>query len=69
VLRELPQIIERRRSIQARRLITSPEFAAQLTSELDSPFLGPLAEVAPLAALQRVYWAGVVRLLALVSRS
>ena len=37
--------------------IGAAEFARRLTADLDSPYLGPLAEVAPLAAAQRAYWA------------
>ena len=66
VLRELPQILARRREVQRGRAIGSREFAARLSAELDSPFLGPLAQVAVLAGLQRLYWRAV---LALVSRS
>ena len=39
------------------------DFARRLTADLDSPYLGPVAEVAPLAAAQRAYWAVVLRLL------
>ena len=37
--------------------------------DLDSPYLGPLADVRALAALQRLYWAAVVRLLSVFTRS
>jgi GT2 family glycosyltransferase len=63
VLRALPAMLARRRAVQGRRAIGAGEFARRLTAELDSPYLGPLAELAPLAAAQRAYWALVVRAL------
>ncbi len=64
VLRALPAIRARRRAVQAGSRIGAAEFARRLTADVDSPFLGPLAEVAPLVTAQRAYWAGVLRLLA-----
>jgi N-acetylglucosaminyl-diphospho-decaprenol L-rhamnosyltransferase len=64
VARSVPAVMARRREVQASSRIGAAEFARRLTAELDSPFLGPLAEVGPLAAAQRAYWAGVLRLLA-----
>jgi N-acetylglucosaminyl-diphospho-decaprenol L-rhamnosyltransferase len=66
VAHELPRILARRRDVQALRGVPAREFARALSAELDSPYLGSLARVAPLAALQRAYW-GVV--LALLTRS
>ena len=63
VVRALPAMLARRRAVQSTRVIGAAEFARRLSSDLDSPYLGPLAEVAPLAALQRVYWRLVVRAL------
>ena len=63
VARALPAMLERRRAVQARRVTGTAEFARRLTADLDSPYLGPVAEVAPLAAAQRAYWAVVLRLL------
>ena len=63
VARELPAMLARRRNVQALRSIPAREFARALSAELDSPHLGPLAQVEPLASLQRAYWAAVVRLL------
>jgi N-acetylglucosaminyl-diphospho-decaprenol L-rhamnosyltransferase len=63
VARALPAMFARRRAVQSTRTVGAAEFAQRLTADLDSPFLGPLAEVAPLAAAQRAYWALVVRLL------
>lgn len=64
VIRALPEMLARRRSVQSTRVIGAAAFARWLTADLDSPYLGPLAEVAPLAAAQRAYWALVLRLLA-----
>ena len=60
----LPAMLARRRLVQSSRAIGAAAFARQLTADLDSPYLGPLAEIAPLAAAQRAYWAMVLRLLA-----
>ena len=64
MIRALPAILARRRHVQSTRVIGAADFARRLTADLDSPYLGPLAEVAPLAAAQRAYWALVLRLLA-----
>jgi N-acetylglucosaminyl-diphospho-decaprenol L-rhamnosyltransferase len=64
VVRALPATLARRRAVQASSRIGAAEFARGLTAELDNPFLGPLAQVAPLATAQRAYWASVLRLLA-----
>ena len=45
------------------RASATPSSPRRLTADLDSPYLGPLAQVAPLATAQRAYWAGVLRLL------
>jgi GT2 family glycosyltransferase len=63
VLRALPAIFERRRDVQARSRARAGELAGHLTAEVDSPFLGPLAEVGFLDRAQRAYWASVLRLL------
>ena len=39
-LRALPRLLRERRAIQAARTISAAEFAAWLTPDLDSPFLG-----------------------------
>jgi GT2 family glycosyltransferase len=69
VARELPQILERRRQVQAQRRASAAAFAAHLSAALDSPYLGGLARVPPLAAAQRAYWRAVGAVLALVTRS
>jgi GT2 family glycosyltransferase len=64
VARSLPAMLARRRRVQAARTVGAAEFARRLSADLESPYLGPLAEVGLLAAAQRGYWALVVRLLA-----
>src|SRR5204862_383732 len=64
VLRALPAILSRRRAVQSTSRIGAAELARRLSADLDSPFLGPIARVRVLAALQRGYWTLVVRLLA-----
>jgi GT2 family glycosyltransferase len=64
VLRTLPAALARRRSVQAGARIDAAAFARRLSADLDSPYLGGLARVGPLATAQRAYWAAVRRLLA-----
>ena len=61
VLRELPAILRRRRAVQARRAVPARRFAEALSADLDSPFLGPVASLPLLPALQRAYWKAVLR--------
>jgi GT2 family glycosyltransferase len=63
VLRALPRVCAERRAIQASRTVSPRAFAATLTSELSSPFLGPLGRSRVLNGALRVYWAVVLRLL------
>ena len=63
LLRWLPRLLRERRAIQARRQIGAREFAAALTAELSSPYLGPVAGVAPLRWALRAYWSLVRPLL------
>ena len=58
VLRTLPMALRRRRAIQAGRR-DARGFVAALSASLDSPFLGPVAEVAVLRSLQAGYWRAV----------
>jgi GT2 family glycosyltransferase len=55
-VRALPRLWRERRAVQATRAIGAAEFAAWLTPELDSPFLGRAARVAPLRWALRAYW-------------
>ena len=56
VLRGLPEMLRRRGAVQAASTVSASEFAGALTASLDSPFLGPAAEIRPLAAAQAAYW-------------
>jgi GT2 family glycosyltransferase len=59
----LPRLLRERRAIQARRAISSSDFAAALTPELSSPYLGRAARAAPLRWALRAYWSLVRALL------
>jgi N-acetylglucosaminyl-diphospho-decaprenol L-rhamnosyltransferase len=63
VLWALPELLERRRRVQAARTASEGEFARRLTAEVDNPNLGGLAGIPFLARAQRAYWAAVVRML------
>lgn len=63
VARELPQMLERRRRVQAGRAVSEREFARRLSADVDNPNLGGLAAVPALARAQRAYWRLVLRLL------
>ena len=63
VRRALPELLERRRRVQAARTASEREFARRLTAEVDNPNLGGLAGIPFLARGQRAYWAAVVRML------
>jgi GT2 family glycosyltransferase len=67
VLRALPGTLARRRAVQATRRVTSAEFAAQLTSALDSDFL-PMAAGSWPSRVQGAYWSVVRRVLGGPSR-
>jgi GT2 family glycosyltransferase len=59
----MPELVRERRAIQARRRVSALEFARWLTPELSSPYLGPVAQIAPLQIALRAYWAVVIALL------
>jgi GT2 family glycosyltransferase len=59
----LPRLLRERRAIQSRRAVGAAEFAAALTPELSSPYLGRLAGLAPLRWALRAYWSLVRALL------
>jgi GT2 family glycosyltransferase len=61
--RALPRLVRERRAVQAGRTASAATFAAFLTPDLDSPFLGRAGRVAPLRWALRAYWRGVVGLL------
>jgi N-acetylglucosaminyl-diphospho-decaprenol L-rhamnosyltransferase len=63
VLRELPSILRRRQSVQARRTAPAVEFARHLSASLESPYLGGLPRRDRLRRIQRAYWGAVRALL------
>ena len=63
VLRALGPTLRERKAIQSARAIGSGEFAAFLTPDLDSAYLGRAAGFAPLRWALRAYWALVRALL------
>jgi N-acetylglucosaminyl-diphospho-decaprenol L-rhamnosyltransferase len=64
----LPRLMRERRAIQARRRISSSEFARWLTADLDSAYLGRAATSGPLRAGLRAYWRLVLSLLRMARR-
>jgi GT2 family glycosyltransferase len=66
--RRLPRLLAQRRSIMATRTISSADFAAHLTGDLSSMYLGRARRSNTLAALLRAYWRAVVALLSLGAR-
>jgi GT2 family glycosyltransferase len=62
-MRALPRLLRQRREIQSGRQISAAEFAAWLTHDLDSPFLGRASRSALLRRGLRVYWRLVLRAL------
>jgi GT2 family glycosyltransferase len=61
--RSATRLAGQRRRIQAKRTVRAWEFAATLTADLDSPYLGAAAEFRPLRASLRAYWSVVALLL------
>ncbi len=59
VLRGLPAALRRRAAVQSAATVSPREFAASLTAGLDNPFLGPAAQIKPLAAAQAAFWRAV----------
>ncbi len=62
-LRALPRLRAERRQVQRARTISAAEFAASLTPDLDSRYLGRAADAALLRWGLRAYWKLVLRLL------
>jgi N-acetylglucosaminyl-diphospho-decaprenol L-rhamnosyltransferase len=52
----LPRLLRERRAIQSSRTISAGEFARWLTPDLESPYLGRTATLAPLRWALRAYW-------------
>jgi N-acetylglucosaminyl-diphospho-decaprenol L-rhamnosyltransferase len=63
VLRRLPRLLRERREIQATRTVSTAEFAAWLTPDLDSPFISGAGRSAPVRFALRIYWRTVCFLL------
>jgi GT2 family glycosyltransferase len=63
VWRALPRLLGERRAIQARRAVSAGDFAAALTPDLDSAYLGAAGRSRALASLLRAYWSLALRLL------
>jgi N-acetylglucosaminyl-diphospho-decaprenol L-rhamnosyltransferase len=63
VLAALPALLHRRAAVQRARRTSTAAFAAALTADLDSPYLPSTSgALAPAAAVQRLYWRAVRRL-------
>ena len=56
VLRWLPRLLRERRLIQASRRVTTGQFAAALSADLDSPYFPGSLRRNPLRAAMRLYW-------------
>lgn len=56
-VRALPRLLRERRDVQATRTVSAAEFAAWLTPDLDSPYLGRAGRSRVLRAALRGYWA------------
>jgi hypothetical protein len=62
-LAALPALWRERRAVQATRRVSAGEFAAWLSPDLDSPFLGRAGRSPVLRMCLRAYWSGVLRAL------
>jgi GT2 family glycosyltransferase len=62
-LTALPALWRERRAVQATRRVSAGEFAAWLSPELDSPFLGRAGRSPLLRMCLRAYWGAVLKLL------
>ena len=65
----LPRLLDERREIQAHRAITASDFARHLTPDLETPFIGVRARRGAIQSFLRLYWRGVIALLALLHRA
>jgi GT2 family glycosyltransferase len=63
VIRALPRLLAERRRIQAASRVTPAAFAAHLTAELSSPFLGPVGRMPLVRWGLRGYWRLVLTVL------
>jgi GT2 family glycosyltransferase len=55
-LRALPRLLRERRAVQTTRVISAARFAAWLTADLDSPYLGRAGRSRLLRCALRAYW-------------
>jgi GT2 family glycosyltransferase len=62
-VRALPRLLRERRAVQVTRTVSAAEFAAWLTPDLDSPFLGSAGRSPLLRRALRAYWRLVLALL------
>jgi N-acetylglucosaminyl-diphospho-decaprenol L-rhamnosyltransferase len=69
VIVALPRLVRERHDIQATRRVDSATFAAAMTSELSSPYLGAAARSGLVTRALGLYWALVCSLLRASSRS
>jgi GT2 family glycosyltransferase len=67
-LRRLPWALRTRRAIQRRRSLSASDFAAWLTPDLDSPYLGRPGRSRVLRLALRAYWRVVLAILGSPSR-
>ena len=68
-VRAMPRLLRQRRAIQRGRTVSATEFAAWLTPELDSLYLGRAARLAIVRWGLRAYWRLVLRALSYASSS
>jgi GT2 family glycosyltransferase len=63
LLKAVPRLFRERQAIQREARVSAAAFAAVLTPDLDSDFLGRASRSRPLRVLLRAYWSLVLRLL------
>jgi GT2 family glycosyltransferase len=59
VVRAFPRLLRERRRIQSQRAIAASDFAAYMTADLSSPYLGRAGRSLVLRAALRAYWSAV----------
>jgi hypothetical protein len=62
-VRSLPRLLRERRRLRVSRRIRAGDFAAALTADLDSAYVGAVARSRPLRACLRAYWSVVLAVL------
>jgi GT2 family glycosyltransferase len=63
LVRSLPRLLSERREIQRTRSVSTFQFAASMSADLSSPYLGSLGSHRLVALALRSYWRAVLRLL------